>query len=168
MTERPMRTIEIIIPLRNPPAAFERSVESLLAQKERSFSVLLSDNHSTKGGELIAAAVERLRGAGIAMRSVRPPLELGRVEHWNWAMYESAGEWLKPLFAGDWLDADYVALLRGAMAENPECRYIFCSYVLHPGGNPPVTVTSPWVGRFRPPAEMQQNVLSHGMQFGPP
>jgi hypothetical protein len=163
-----MKTIEIILPLRNPTTAFERSVESLLAQTERRFSVLVSDNHSSTGADLITASIERLRAAGIEVRGVRPPLELGRVEHWNWAMQESAADWLKPLFAGDWLDADYVASLCRAMADNPACRYIFCSYILHPGENPPVTVTSPWVGRFRPPAEMQRNVLSHGMQFGPP
>src|SRR5580700_1080445 len=111
-----MKTLEIILPLRNPTAAFERSVESILAQKERSFTVLISDNHSGTGTELITAAAERLRGAGIAVRNVRPPLELGRVEHWNWAMQESAADWLKPLFAGDWLDANYVTLLRHAMA----------------------------------------------------
>jgi glycosyltransferase involved in cell wall biosynthesis len=163
-----VKTLDIILPLRNPPAAFEKTVESLLAQTDRRFTVLLSDNHSTSGAEIIPAVAKKLASAGIFARCVRPPIELGRVEHWNWAMTESSAEWLKPVFAGDWLEPDYVSIIREAAEENPACRYIFCSYVLHPGSNPPVTVTSPWAGRFRPPSEMQQRVLSHGMQFGPP
>ncbi|MDB6016929.1 MAG: hypothetical protein JWR19_1418 [Pedosphaera sp.] len=147
---------------------FQRTVDSLVAQTERSFSVLISDNYSTKGDEFIGEATERLQRTGIAVRRVRPPVELGRVEHWNWAHYESGADWLKPLFAGDWLDAAYMAKLRGAMASNASCRYIFCPYLLHLGDQPPTTVSSPWVGRFQRPAEMQPRVLSHGMQFGPP
>jgi hypothetical protein len=172
-----MKALDIILPLRNPTAAFERTVESLVAQVERGFTVLISDNHSGTGVELITASKERLRDAGIEVRSVRPPLELSRVEHWNWAMLESAADWLKPLFAGDWLEPDYVGSLRRGMADHPSCRYIFCSYVVHRGSDAPVTVSSPWAGRFHTPAEMQQKVLTHSvrrrilnhdMQFGPP
>ncbi len=62
----------------------------------------------------MAGAAGRLEAAGIAVRRVKPPFELGRVEHWNWAHYESQAEWLKPVFAGDWLELDYVAKLRAA------------------------------------------------------
>jgi hypothetical protein len=163
-----LSTIEVILPLRNPPAVLQRSIESLAAQTDRNFSVLLSDNHTTKGGELLDAAVSQLQGAGITVRRVKPPFELGRVEHWNWAHHESQANWLKPLFAGDWLDKTYVARLREVIAANPQCRYVFCNYVLHPGNNPTVTSDSPWAGRFRSAAEMDLKVLSHGMQFGPP
>ena len=163
-----MSTIEVILPLRNPPAVLGQSVESLATQTDRNFSVLISDNYSTKGEDIIVAAVTRLERAGIQVRRVRPPFELGRVEHWNWAHYEAAADWLKPVFAGDWLESGYIARLREVINANAACRYIFCNYVLHLGNNPPTNMASVWAGRFRPAAEMEQNVLRAGMQFGPP
>ena len=163
-----MKTLEIILPLRNPTAVIEQSIASLLAQSDRSFSVLLSDNHSTQGGEFIEAAANQLRAGGIAVRRVRPPQEIGRVEHWNWAHHEATADWLKPLFAGDWLDRHYVMRLRSAISANPQCRYIFASFVLHRAGMAAQTVESWWSGGFRRAAEMEQAVLRYGMQFGPP
>jgi hypothetical protein len=163
-----MKSLEIILPLRNPTAVFRQTVESLAGQTDRNFSVLVSDNYSSQGIEFINEAVERLRAVNIAVRQVRPPFELGRVEHWNWAHFESEGEWLKPLFAGDWLDRDYISQIRSVSAANAGCRYIFCNYMLHRGDHPAVTSSSPWAGRFHGPSEMQSCVLSHGMQFGPP
>ena len=144
------------------------TARSLAAQTDRRFSVLISDNHSTEGGEFIEAAATRLLAAGLAVQRVRPPVELGRVEHWNWAHHEAGGEWQKPLFAGDWLGPRYVAELHAARVAHPQCRYIFTSFVYHHGDDPPATVRSAWAGRFVPPEKMRQLVLRYGMQFGPP
>ncbi len=163
-----MSTLEIILPLRNPTAVIEKTVDTLAAQSDRRFTVLLSDNYSTTGAEFFSAAANRLQSAGIVVRRVQPPFELGRVEHWNWAHHEAGTDWLKPVFAGDWLEPDYVARLRAGIAANPACRYIFASYVYHRGLDKPVPVVSPWAGRFRSAAEMEDNVLRYGMQFGPP
>lgn len=163
-----MSTIEIILPLRNPTEVIGQTVQSLVAQTDRGFSLLISDNHSTQGEGLIAAAADQLENAGIAVRRMRPPVELGRVEHWNWAHHQATAGWLKPVFAGDWLEPDYVARLRAAMERNPVCRYIFAGYVLHRLNAPPTKVISAWAGRFLPASEMEQVVLRYGMQFGPP
>jgi glycosyltransferase involved in cell wall biosynthesis len=163
-----LKSLEIILPLRNPPEALCKTVDSLVNQTDRGFSVLLSDNFSSKGLEILDAAAARFLEAGISVRRVRPPYELGRVEHWNWAHYAASGEWLKPVFAGDWLDLEYVAKLRAAVAANTACRYAFASFVYHTTDAEPKTVSSPWAGRFHPAEEMSQLVLSHGMQFGPP
>jgi hypothetical protein len=163
-----LNTLEIILPLRNPTAVIEGTVKSLVAQTDRRFSVLLSDNFSTTGDSFFADAIAQLQVAGISVRRVRPPFELGRVEHWNWAHYESQAEWLKPVFAGDWLEPDYVAKLRLASLANPACRYVFATYVLHRVDQPPVTVKSKWSGKFHSAAEMEDVVLRSGMQFGPP
>lgn len=163
-----MTSLEIILPLRNPTTVIAQTADSLAAQSDRRFSVLLSDNHSTKGEEFIAAAAARLHSAGITVRRVNPPFELGRVEHWNWAHHTAAGDWLKPVFAGDWLEPDYVARLRAGIAVNPGCRYVFATYVYHRGSDKPISVVSPWAGRFHSAAEMERNVLRYGMQFGPP
>jgi hypothetical protein len=55
-----LKTFEIILPLRNPTAVLEQTTASVVAQTDRNFSVLLSDNHSTKGVEFIDAAVRQL------------------------------------------------------------------------------------------------------------
>jgi hypothetical protein len=163
-----LRTLEIILPVRNPTAMLELTVRSLAAQADRRFSVLLSDNHSTEGMEVLDAAVTGLAGAGITARRIRPPFELGRVEHWNWAHHASTGDWLKPLFLGDWLEANYVGELRAAMSGYPECRYVFSSFVYHHGDSPAAPVPNPWAGRFIGAREMERMVLDKGMQFGPP
>jgi hypothetical protein len=163
-----LNTLEIILPLRNPTAVIEGTVKSLMAQTDRRFSVLLSDNFSTTGNEFFAAAITQLEAAGISVRRVRPPFELGRVEHWNWVHYESQAEWLKPVFAGDWLERDYVAKLRLASLANPACRYVYATYILHRVDQPPLTVKSVWSGKFLNAAEMENIVSRYGMQFGPP
>lgn len=163
-----MRTLEIILPARNPTAVLELTTRSLAAQTDRRFSVLLSDNHSTQGGEALDAAAVKLEEAGIPVRRVRPPFELGRVEHWNWAHHESTGDWLKPLFLGDWLEANYVAELRAAVSGHPECRYVFASFVYHQGDSPAAPLLNPWAGRFIRAEQMEKIVLGKGMQFGPP
>lgn len=160
--------IELILPLRNPTEVLKQTVSSITGQTDRGFSVLISDNHSTTGGQLIDAAAEEFQKSGISVRRIKPPVELGRVEHWNWAHHQAQAEWLKPVFAGDWLELDYVARLQAVRAANPACRYIFASYVLHQVNKPPQIVSSAWAGRFYPAAEMKTAVLRYGMQFGPP
>src|SRR5260370_18417531 len=146
-------TLIIILPLRNPTAVLEQTAKSLAAQHDRRFSILISDNHSAKGREFIDGAISEFQKAGIAVRRVQPPVELGRVEHWNWAHHQAEAEWLKPVFAGDYLDLEFVAKLRAAIAAHPPCRYVFSPYVLHPCDTPPLTLPIVWPGKFPPAPE---------------
>jgi hypothetical protein len=163
-----LNTLEIIMPVRNPTDVLAQTASSIAGQTDRGFSVLISDNYSTKGGEWIDAAMVEFQKAGISARRIKPPAELGRVEHWNWAHHQTDAEWVKPVFAGDWLELNYVARVRATRAANPQCRYIFANYILHTQNEAPQTVGSAWTGRYYPPAEMQNIVLRYGMQFGPP
>ena len=160
--------LEVLIPVRNPTEVFAKTVESLALQTDKNFSVLISDNFSTKGGEHLESAIKKLSEAGIAACKIQPPAELGRVEHWNWLHEQSQADWLKPLFAGDWLEPIYVTRLRETVAANPSCRYVFSNGYTHVPGQAPFTGENQWTGRFRTPAEMQDMVLRFGMQFGPP
>lgn len=161
--------LEIILPIRNPTAVLAKTVESLAAQTDRSFRILLSDNHSTAGGEHLEAALKTLADAGLAVRLVKPGIELGRVEHWNWAHFQSSAAWLKPLFAGDWLDAEYIGAVRREIEAAPQCRYVYSNFNFHDAAAGTThTVGSPWVGSYRPPTEMRDVVLRYGLQFGPP
>jgi glycosyltransferase involved in cell wall biosynthesis len=160
--------IEVIIPLRNPTEVLRKTVHSLATQTDANLRVLVSDNFSTKGQELIAEAIQELQQAGISVRRVQPPSELGRVEHWNWAHQQAEGDWLKPIFVGDWLEPNYIAVLRAALAANPQCRYTFAGYTLHRVDQPPLKSLTRWDQRFRSAEEMCELVVRFGMQFGPP
>ncbi len=161
--------LEIIIPARNPTDLFAKTIDSLLAQTDRNFRVLISDNHSVHGGEHIENAMEQLRGAGIPVEKVRPPEELQRVEHWNWLHFRSTAEWVKPLFAGDWLAPEYVSTVCGEIAREPRCLYVYTAYELHTAGHTAEQVCSAWSsGHYRSPLEWQNVVLRYAMQFGPP
>ena len=161
-------TFEILIPVRNPTDVFNRTVESLAAQTDKSFSVLISDNFSKSGQEHISHALATLSAAGITARRIQPPAEVGRVEHWNWVHYQSAADWLKPLFAGDWLEPDYFQTARAIAAKEPKCGYIYFNYLYH-RGEEVSGGTSPWrADKLWTPAEAQDIVMRCAMQFGPP
>ncbi len=160
-------TLEVLIPVRNATDVFGKTITSLVAQTDKHFSVLVSDNFSTSGHEHISNALTVLAAAGIAARKIQPPSELGRVEHWNWLHYQSQADWLKPLFAGDSLEPDYIATVRGVAAGEQRCAYVYCGYHYHRGDETRTTIGK-WTGRFFTPEEMQDVVMRFGMQFGPP
>jgi glycosyltransferase involved in cell wall biosynthesis len=161
-------TLEILIPIRNPTDVFSKTADSLAAQTDKNFSVLISDNFSTTGREHIEQALKKLSEAGIFARKIQPPIELGRVEHWNWLHQQSNADWLKPLFGGDWLEPAYISRVREIAATTPACRYIYSNGYTHRPGLPDLTAHNQWAGRFSTAKEMQDVVLRNGMQFGPP
>jgi len=158
----------ILIPLRNPTDVLIRTIDSILQQDRDGFSILLSDNHSISGQAFIEDSWQKLTRAGLDARLVRPPMELRRVEHWNWLHFQTQAAWLKPLFAGDWLAPDYIATVRQEIERNPQCSYIYGRFIHHSGTEKSAREVDAWKTRYYPPAEMRQKVLRFGMQFGPP
>lgn len=159
--------LEIIMPARSPGAVLMQTIDSLLAQTDRGFGVLLSDNFSSKGLEFFDLGAKQLASAGIAVRRVKPPFELGRVEHWNWAHAQGEGEWLKPLFVGDLLKPDYVEqILKRIQAPTP-ADIIRCEFE---AASPARTVISqaPSTQAFLTPAEFVEQYLAHGNWLGGP
>jgi hypothetical protein len=126
--------LEIILPVRNPGPKLAETVGSLAAQTERGFGVVLSDNFSTNGEEHLVAARQTLEGAGIPTRRVRPPFELGRVQHWNWAHAQGEALWLKPLFVGDILFPRYVERIQQRATLRPRAAIIRCEFEVRRGG----------------------------------
>lgn len=158
--------LEIVVPLRNPTEVLRKTAESLGAQTDRSFSVLISDNHSTRGLEFVQEAIDHLTRAGIPVRRCRPPEEIGRVEHWNWSHRQAIADWIKPLFVGDWLEARYVERTRAAIAAGPDVDIINCSVGSHnPDGGSSETV---YPGGFRSPKEVLAAAFANGNCFGGP
>ncbi len=120
------RQLEIILPMHNPGPQLARTVASLLAQIDQLFSVLLSDNYSRTGLNHLDAAQEQLAAAGILVRRLKPPYELKRLEHWNWAHARSQADWLKLLQAGEELKPAYVQRMRQRISERPKAQLIRC------------------------------------------
>lgn len=123
-------TLDILIPLRNPGPKLSETIASLLAQTDRRFAVILSNNFSESGVEQIAEAESKLRAGGIPVRRLRPAFSLGRVAHWNWLHAQAQGEWLKPLFVGDVLMPNYVARLRERIEARPASVIVRCEFEL--------------------------------------
>lgn len=159
--------LEVLIPIRNPAEVFERTIDSLLAQTHREFSVLLSDNYSTSGTERITQAATRLAAGGIATRTIRPPWELGRVQHWNWLHHQSAAEWLKPLFVGDWLEPDCLAVCRETMAEDPAALFLFFYFRRHSGTADELCDCAGLQGRLEPARAAELAILDSNFVGGP-
>jgi hypothetical protein len=143
--------LEIIMPVRNPGTKLLETGASLAAQTDCNFSVLLSDNHSTTGQDMMEQFHREMTSAGISVRQVKPPYALGRVQHWNWAHAEGRAEWLKPLFVGDLLLPLYVERVRQRIQVKSDAQIIRCEIEVRENGK--VWVTS---------APFQQESLSPG------
>ena len=159
-------SFEIVIPARNPTEILEKTIASLLAQSDRDFSVLISDNFSAKGVERLLQAQEALQRANLPVRMIRPPEELGRIEHWNWSHRQAQADWIKPLFVGDWLEPHYVRQMRAAMHGSPEVDIIGCSFAAHHADG---TIDDALChGGFRSPEEALAAACEEGNCFGGP
>jgi hypothetical protein len=123
-------TLEILLPVSDPDAQLSQTASSLAAQTDRSFQVLLSDNHSQQGLDYIDDAAKQLTAAGITVRRLKAPGRLKRLEHWNWTHAQSRADWLKPLLAGDVLHPKYVEQLKRRLAEKPEAQLVRCDVEL--------------------------------------
>lgn len=157
---------EIVIPLRNPTEVLLKTARSLLAQTERGFSVLLSDNGAGAESAVATEAMRMLGEASIPVRLIRPPEELGRVEHWNWSHRQASAEWIKPLFVGDWLEPGYAAATRAAIEARSGAEIVNCSFRRHlPGG---ALDDALYPGGFRSPAEVMEEACREGNNFGGP
>jgi hypothetical protein len=144
--------LEIIIPVRNPDAKLLETGASLIAQMDRNFGILLSDNHSTTGQDMMEQFQHEMVSAGITVRQVKPPYALGRVQHWNWAHGEGRAEWLKPLFVGDLLLPAYIERLRQRTQIKLNAQIIRCEFEVRENGK--VRITSvPFQQESLSPAE---------------
>ncbi|MDB6016928.1 MAG: hypothetical protein JWR19_1417 [Pedosphaera sp.] len=118
--------LEVIIPVANPGKELEVTAASLVAQTDRNFAVVLSDNYPSTGQQHLAAAQAQLTAANIPVRRVCPPLALGRIEHWNWAHAQAEADWIKPLFAGERLLPAYVGRLQKCVSQRPRAQFVRC------------------------------------------
>jgi glycosyltransferase involved in cell wall biosynthesis len=132
-------TLCVFLPVRNPGEEFISSIRSLCNQSDKDFTVLLSDNYSSAGRKNLEIAAELLRAAQIPFEVVKPPQELGRVEHWNYAAFYPSARWVKPLFAGDELFPDFIARFHDLRKKYPQATLFRASFEMNsaPCASPP-------------------------------
>ena len=159
--------LEIVVPVRNPGSKLIETGASLVAQTGRDFSVLLSDNFSTSGSGIIAQFCDQLRNAGITARAVKPPFELGRVQHWNWAHAQAKAEWLKPLFVGDRLKTAYVQRVRERLGTRPAAQFMRCDCEFHTAAGIAIT-PAPFTAESLTPTEFLAYFPALGNWLGGP
>jgi hypothetical protein len=122
--------IEFILPMSHPAVDVSETIPSLLAQTDRRFSVLISDNFAEQSGAVVNRAVELLAAGGIAVRRMKPPAPMSLIEHWNWTHAQSEADWLKPLLPGDKLMPHFVEKVLQRAALNKPAKLIQCDYVI--------------------------------------
>jgi hypothetical protein len=158
--------LEVVIPVRAPTDVLLKTARSLAAQTERSFSVLLSDNGSGEESSVVRETVQILETSGLATRVIRPPEELGRVEHWNWSHRQAAADWVKPLFVGDWLEPEYAAIVGRAIENNAGAEIVNCNFRSHhPDGT---TTQTSYTGGLHSREEVLAQACRVGNDFGGP
>lgn len=160
--------IEVLLPLRNPTEAFRATVNSLLVQTDRSFSVLVGDDASPASQASAAEAVSRLQEAGIPARRISPPFALRELEQLNWLHRESSAAWVAPLLSGDWIEPQAAQRWKETIAAFPEARFIHWGYGAHEKGKPMTRLVEQCEPRFRSPEEMHESIFRFGQDFGPP
>jgi glycosyltransferase involved in cell wall biosynthesis len=105
--EERVARIVVCIPVRNAEAMIERCVDSVLAQEDADFRVVLVDNASTDGTFALACARAAHDSRVVVYRN---PRDIGRIANWNRCL-ELAGEaeYVKLLMAGDVLLPGFLA-----------------------------------------------------------
>ena len=92
--------ISIIIPNYNGSATIGKCLDAVFASRYGNFEVVVVDDCSTDGSaEVILNYAARDR----RVRLIANPKNLGMVENWNLCLAEAKGEYIKYVFADDFL-----------------------------------------------------------------
>jgi hypothetical protein len=158
--------LEIIVPVRNPGVKLLETGSSLAAQTERGFSVVLSDNFSADGHDILMQFCDAMKSANIPVNRVQPPYGLGRVQHCNWVHGQGEAEWLKPLFTGDLLKPDYMEHLHLRVAARPQAQIVRCEAEVNTAEKIRVSAAAPFKQENLTPTEFLNYFPTSGNWIG--
>jgi len=111
--------VSVVTPVRNGEPFLEQTIQSVLAQSHSNFEYLICNNHSTdRSGEIArdyAAKDPRIRMIG-------PPESYPQVQNFNFAVRQisSEAQYLKLVFADDWLFPDCISRMVQLAEPNPD------------------------------------------------
>jgi glycosyltransferase involved in cell wall biosynthesis len=109
----------VVIPVYNRAAELRRALESLLAQTERNFEVIVCDDGST---EDIRAVVQPLTHA-LRLQYQRIPNSGGPARPRNKAIVQARGEWIAFLDSDDWWDPERLAVVDAVLSDEMDVLY---------------------------------------------
>lgn len=92
--------ISVLIPCYNQARYLAQTLESVLAQKNVSLEVIVSDDASTDG---TAAIAEHFASNDPRVRFQRHPHNLGMAGNWNECLAQARGDFIKYVFGDDYL-----------------------------------------------------------------
>ncbi len=95
----------IIIPVYNGMPYLKACIESVLNSKFTNFELIVSNDHSTDGGDEYLSGIRHPR-----IKYIKPSSRLSMAEHWDWALSESTGEWIMFLGQDDGVQSYFFEL----------------------------------------------------------
>lgn len=114
-----MDRVSIVIPCYNGGATVGRTVASAQAQTWGDVEIIVVDDGSTDASTV--AVLDAMKGIHL-LRQSNAGLPAAR----NAGIRAASGRWVLPLDADDWLEADAVESLMGALREDPAASFAFC------------------------------------------
>lgn len=147
-------SVSVIIVNYNAGAFLQRSVDSLAAQEDRDFELIIVDNNSTDG------SIEAVRtDATPQTRVLRQPRNLGFAAANNLAAREARGEWLALLNPDAFAAPDWLARFRHLRSHFPQGKSFASAQfnaedpqILDGAGDAYCLFGFPWRGGFGRPA----------------
>jgi len=107
--QNPFPLVSVVIPFYNQNESYLREcLLSALLQTYQNIEVLVSDNHSDNGCEII---VYEFSKSHPQLRIIRPETQLSMCAHFNYAINQAKGQYVTMLCSDDVLDFDHVSRL---------------------------------------------------------
>ena len=119
--------VSIGMPVFNGEPFLRRALDSLLAQDYSDFELIISDNGSTDGTEIIC---KDYASRDHRIRYVRQSYNLGSHENFNFVLREAWGEYFMWAAADDLWDKDFIGFLLNSLENNVDAVGAFCPYQL--------------------------------------
>lgn len=131
--------ISVLIPCYNQARYLARTLESVLAQKNVSIEVIISDDSSKDDTAKIA---ERFASADPRVRFQRHEQNLGMAGNWNWCLEQARGEFIKYVFGDDYLTSpDSLAQLLAPMLADPSIALSTSARLIVDADTKPIATT---------------------------
>lgn len=132
MTRTPHATapwLQIFILCHNRPDDAQKAIASVLAQRDRNFSLTVSDNSST---DEVGAMVRRAFPTVNYLRRLPP---LSAMEHFNRCIDETSADYFCLFHDDDLMDPDFVGVMKRAAINHPHAVALGCNAVLEVMGS---------------------------------
>ena len=116
-----MADISIIVPVYNVKAFLKRCVDSILKQSYTDYEVILVDDGSSDGCEILCDEYAALDERLTVIHQENRGLAAARNTALDWIFENSESQWLTFIDSDDWVHPEYLRLLLSANIRNETC-----------------------------------------------